>query len=672
MTSIDELYSDLRPSLRGVSAQEFRSCLKGLEPSLQTQPRPRTQLTLTRLRFRGEKQGDFRFHPGVNVLRAGNDKGKSSILKLIYFCLTGKSDLKKDVDSWIDFVELAFELDGVPHGISVSKKRRPSGRLVTTAPGEDPLIADAAPSPGVEILLEWRNGKEMQDKLERFFNEAFGLRPLMGTQKDSRKGSDALLDSLTSYRAYVRGLYINQDLGYTSLLTDGVPYGNLFKKMLGMLIGMQGIDGFFAVEARRAHLENELGKEERYHRRMEESLGLRDLATLDEEIDKLERYIDELKVERTSLFVRSTSGDLDERMSALTHRLVGLDNARQQTARRLREAELDLAATRGSIEELDSAITNQQIFAPIQPHRCPVCETAIRERTRHTKIEDGSCVLCHEDLPAHAKSEEMVDLARQRLAEARAHFEQQRRDMAARRAELEEIEVKIEQSSQQKRHLQAQLRSAHQTTADMEREIELETRYLGRLEAERENAARLVSKDGESPNIERLMRRKQILDTVLRRLRTLHADSNERQKQDFSHRVREYCTTIGFPGLEEVRLDAELKPQIRQNGKSYTFDELSPGEKVRFVLAFHLAMAIATGEDLDHGAHPGLLLIDSPGKEEMVQKDFEAVVDLLSLVEERHAPSIQVIVATSIRAIRGATSAEKQLFIDNDEQPVFA
>ncbi len=41
--------------------------------------------------------------------------------------------------------------------------------------------------------------------------------------------------------------------------------------------------------------------------------------------------------------------------------------------------------------------------------------------------------------------------------------------------------------------------------------------------------------------------------------------------------MQEYCTTIGFPGLEEIRFDAGLRPRIRQNGKDYTFDELSPG-----------------------------------------------------------------------------------------------
>ncbi|MCP5069789.1 MAG: hypothetical protein GY946_24745, partial [bacterium] len=192
----------------------------------------------------------------------------------------------------------------------------------------------------------------------------------------------------------------------------------------------------------------------------------------------------------------------------------------------------------------------------------------------------------------------------------------------------------IEQHTQQKRHLQAQLRSAHQGSAEIEREIELETRYLGRLEAERESASRMVAQDGGNPSIKKLMKRKTILAEVLRHLRTENADMNERMKQAFAKRVQEYCTAIGLPGLEEIRFNAQLKPRIRQNGKEYSFEELSPGEKVRFVLAFYLAMAIATGEDLEYGAHPGLLLIDSPGKEEMVSKDFGAVVDLLRRIEE--------------------------------------
>ncbi len=180
----------------------------------------------------------------------------------------------------------------------------------------------------------------------------------------------------------------------------------------------------------------------------------------------------------------------------------------------------------------------------------------------------------------------------------------------------------------------------------------------------------MVSEGGAGSSIKKLLKTKTILDAVLRDLRTQDSVVNERIKQEFARRVLDYCITIGFPGLEDITFDPQLKPRISQNGKVYNFDELSPGEKVRFVLAFYLALALYTAEE-NTGAHPGLLLIDSPGKEEMVAGDFEAVVNLLSQVEINHAPKIQVIVATTIPAIRGATQISKQTFVTDDDEPIF-
>lgn len=654
MSEIEHLYSALRPALRGFKMKEFRRAMDGLEPALSAGPGRRCQMTLRRLRFWGEKKGDFRFFPGVNVLRAGNDKGKSSILKLIHFCLTGKNELKKDVDSWIEFVELYFELDGEPHAVEVQKGHRPRGRILQCR-ADRPEDLDRA-----EVVVEFRNGKAMQHELESFFNRKFGLRPLMGTQKDSRKSSDQLLDAPTSYRAYVRGLYITQDMGYTDLVTDGVPYGNLFKKIVGMLLGLDGLDAGFAVEARLAHIENQLGKEERYHRRMEASLGLRDLATLDEEATKLERYIEELKVERTALLVRATSNDLDQRLGELTDRLVTMDQARQTKAQALRQAALELTRTETEAAELEAAMSSAEILTPIVSSHWPAYGIELTAEQQ-------------EQLRRRAEAEQQAlsEVAGERLAQAKRSLEAQRRAVERLRTELQELEFKADQAAQQKRHLQAQLRSAHQGTAELDREIELETRYLGRLEAERESATRMVSEDGAGGGVRELMRTKTMLETVLRHLREQDVAVNERRKQDFARRVQDYCNNIGFPSLEDVSLDLQLKPRISQNGKIYTFEELSPGEKVRFVLAFYLALAIVTAEDLPNGSHPGLLLIDSPGKEEMVEGDFEAVVKLLSQIEVHHSQSIQVVVATSIPAIRGATQVSKQYFVSDDLEPVF-
>ena len=67
MNELDRLHSALRSTLPGISARRLRACMKGLEASLEMQPQRRTQLTLRRLSLRGEKSGEFRFHPGVNI-----------------------------------------------------------------------------------------------------------------------------------------------------------------------------------------------------------------------------------------------------------------------------------------------------------------------------------------------------------------------------------------------------------------------------------------------------------------------------------------------------------------------------------------------------------------------------------------------------------------------------
>ncbi len=656
MSELDALYRALSPTLRDVDKRQLMEALRGLEGALNSSAGPRARILLEHLRFDGKVRGEFPLHPGVNVIRAGNDKGKSSVLKLIQLCLTGKNDLKKDVDSWIERVELIFRLDGIPHAVQLEKKGRPRGRLLREKAEKSDRSQGTG---GFETVLEFKNAKEMRDRLEDFFNQAFGLRPLAGTQKDSRKGSDALLDSATSYRAFFRGLHINQDLGYTDLLTEGTSYGNLYLKILGTLLGLRGLEAYFAVEARRAHLENALGKEERYHRRVERSMDLPDLASLNEEVDRLESYIDDLKTRRSALYVRSASQDLDQRLAVLGEQILEADDAAQRKAGELQKARLRLEESEARLAELLASQAERE-----GSELCTICEAPVQEIIRGFRPAQCRCALSLTLMPVAPEDDDGSE-----AREIEDSIPMLRRRVARLGAENEDRALRHRQLVQEKRTLQAQLRTSHQSTAELDQEIELETRYLGRMEADRERASKLLTAEGDA-EIKALLRQKTILDAVLRQLRGRDAESNERIKTDFSQRVRRYCTTIGFPNLEEIHLDAKLRPRIRQNGKTHTFEELSPGEKVRFVLAFHLALAIG-GDSREQGNHPGLLLIDSPGKEEMVQGDFEAVVGLLRQIEEGPEANLQVLVASTIPAIAGATTAEKQHFVADDQTPLF-
>lgn len=121
-----------------------------------------------------------------------------------------------------------------------------------------------------------------------------------------------------------------------------------------------------------------------------------------------------------------------------------------------------------------------------------------------------------------------------------------------------------------------------------------------------------------------------------------------------------------------TRLDTLLRPEFAQHGVTLAFADLSPGEKVRFVLAFYFALAVGPAIDLPEAAHPGLLLIDSPGKEEMSEKDFSAVVGLLQFIEQNHASQVQAIVASAYREIRVATPKEKVRFVESNDDFLFS
>lgn len=660
--NLDDLTASVIPTLEGFSADEVRKLLEEAALVFGRSHR-RAQLTLKQLRFRGEKNGRFTFHPGVNVLRAGNNKGKSSILKLIKFCLTGKNELKPDVSAWISSIDLAFAIDDKLFAIHVDNATRPAGRLIQGTMDDLEAADDTVAS-----VVSFNSAVAMKQGLEEFFSERFGLRTLVGTQKDSRKDSVELLDNKTGYMSYFQGLYVSQDSGYSDLVTEGHHFGNLYMKVVGMLLGYAGLDGVFALESKIAHVDNSLARQEVYKQQADAAKKTRTLKQVEAELKESEDTFAKLKLERAGLLEQAASTELDRELNDLTTGILSADAELAAIATSLHTAEKDLEETERGILLLTEALASKQYLSPIRPQHCPVCEGAIRKPEPQAHAP-GTCLLCHNDVLPGADQKVLADI-QARLSEVRQSKTQENKTVGDLRLELQSRRDSLSGLLGRKAQTQHRLRAARRGTEEVDRSLELAVRRLGRLEAERDTIARLLP-DGGGVEVAALLRSKSVYTAALRHLRTAEASINEKMKGAFARRIREYCTIIGFPGLEDVTLDARLWPEIRQNGHACKFSDLAPGEKVRFVLAFYFALAIATAENAEFGAHPGLLLIDSPGKEEMVKKDFSEVVGLLKVIEKKHSASIQAIVATTLPAIRNATDRTKQVYKRSGDEPLF-
>ena len=106
--------------------------------------------------------------------------------------------------------------------------------------------------------------------------------------------------------------------------------------------------------------------------------------------------------------------------------------------------------------------------------------------------------------------------------------------------------------------------------------------------------------------------------------------------------LRRLSVEFGVRNIESMSLSGGGHLKVRQGGADLSFTKLTAGEKVRVRVAAALA-AIEVAERRGFGRHPGLLVLDSPGAQEMSREDFSALIGSVAQVAQQ-SPHVQVIV----------------------------
>jgi hypothetical protein len=116
---------------------------------------------------------------------------------------------------------------------------------------------------------------------------------------------------------------------------------------------------------------------------------------------------------------------------------------------------------------------------------------------------------------------------------------------------------------------------------------------------------------------------------------------------DLSASMMRYAKEFGVENLAGLTLKGNGVLKIDQGGTSTTFTKLAPGERLRMRIAAALAV-IDVARHQGYGRHPGLLVLDSPGAQEMSDDDFGV---LLGCVQEavQKTEGIQILVGAVTR-----------------------
>ncbi|HRE49159.1 MAG TPA: hypothetical protein PLD47_15630, partial [Aggregatilineales bacterium] len=110
--------------------------------------------------------------------------------------------------------------------------------------------------------------------------------------------------------------------------------------------------------------------------------------------------------------------------------------------------------------------------------------------------------------------------------------------------------------------------------------------------------------------------------------------------------VVQLATDFGLPDLERVIIDEKRYVRLVQGGIHVAHNDLARSERVKFKVAFHLAlMLIQVRAGL--GKHPGFLIIDTPGTAEVDNADLIAMMRDLVNIHDEFGDQVQILLATA-------------------------
>ncbi len=313
---------------------------------------------------------------------------------------------------------------------------------------------------------------------------------------------------------------------------------------------------------------------------------------------------------------------------------------------------------RGRERRLREAVILQQHFTGISVTLCPNCDTAIEEEAVIHERENHACRLCGK--PAHAvPTEELAAMeaeaeeCKKRCKDAEYVREAIRHQISRVDDELVVLTLDIEHAQQ----AASMGISFALPTSDEEEECEQLLTTIGTLLSELTiNRARAA---GRQPEIHRLEIHQRIVKKVRDVLKGVADHRNKIKLSKLEEFTRHTAQRIGAESVTNVSCSPFGTVKIHKHDQPVAFTQIkNEGERLRIKLAFFLAMMRLSREN-GGGRHPGFLIIDQPGSNEMVTADFSELAQVFRQIDQDFGVKIQILCFTARAEFRNATDSTR-------------
>lgn len=584
---------------------------------------------------------------GVNgVGSEANLRGKSSVLHLTMWALTGRSHLQADVISWVDHVDAEFEVDGVPLYVEFDVTNgKPAGK-----------VEQKVTSGSRTVLGAFSGHAEFES--------------VMGSVMLERLRLDAIsvfsngVETEHAWPSYAAALTV-----HANKLDPIIGNENTLKtRILQMFVGTS----WAAVDAQVATALNShsyADEESKAQRRAAASVTATALERAEDRVARAKELYDEFDPTEpdvdTVFALASTASERAREAHDLSLQLMTARNSAAAVRSHLRAEEMRQQAA------AEDAVA-RRMFNGMTPSVCPRCSTKVTPERYAAEATDHECSLClHEfdlddhvdikvdDLDGNGGEEIEVDVE----AEDNELVEEVVAPLKALQEAVAESEAGV--TALQQQHQQAEAERAEAEDAAVKGREKLDS-ARARLQAEFELArAQSALETLQNATILQPVATGDDEELVVLRIASNLTKKWVREDQgplleSVSDAIAVLARRFGSTNITSVKLKGNGNMDVFKGGADTTYSGLTNGEKLRIKLAAVIAL-IELGHRDGVGRHPGLLFIDSPAAEEIPEADLKIMLEAMTAVAEE--TDVQIVVATTHGSMLSEVLAKPNLLV---------
>jgi hypothetical protein len=574
-------------------------------------PRPRT-LCIRSISFLGQKSGTqskgaiaFEWNDlgsGVWALLSDrNLRGKSSVLAIMRAAVQGRfpGEIKPDVWLWLSTVNVEFQIDQTRYRVSVLKnsgEKSIEKSIVRLSRFQGDLSVD---------LYSGSLGDDFEQHVSSLFATELGIQPFFAY--NSRIGA-AHPHEWAAIASALFLIHPDQKMIFGDNVVDALPL-----RLLQMFMGLPWVSTHTAAQANAKAIEAKLEQARSDGRRSLNQRKVR-LDQLKEREGQIEDGLQHLP-DRVEL--RRMMAEKDAELLSVQEEVLAALPVSEAAANASREAERATLERRRELLQLEHDVAAGYVFRKLRPVCCPACEADI-DGARFKSRPQSTCTLCGTEAPPPEDSgEEEISEIRRDIKEAERTVEDLRRQ--AKRAR-DNYHSAIERRTR----VSEEIRSIAQALSGDEGGI-LEKELIG-IKARIEELELVPEPEREKIEYEVDLR---VLAAAAVESKEVFDELQRSVLVKVAAKMLEYSSAFGVQNLESMEFDQGGKLKIKQGSAQTFFGSLAPGERLRVRIAAALAV-VGVSRETGYGRHPGLLVLDAPGAQEVVQYDLEKMLAAVS------------------------------------------